>query len=35
MSDELFKSLDSHYSFKVYSKHTLQDGLGFGMMRSV
>ena len=28
----VFKSLDSHYSFKAYSEHTLQNGLGFGMM---
>ena len=31
----VFKSLDSHYSFKAYSEHTLQNGLGFGMMGSV
>ena len=24
----VFKSLDSHYSFKAYSEHTLQNGLG-------
>lgn len=31
----VFKSLDSQYSFKVYSEHTLRNGLGFGMMGSV
>lgn len=31
----VFKSLDSHYSFKVYSENAMYTGLGFGMMGSV